>query len=75
MITRMTSTLYTKETLKSWYRDDKKQMWELLSVSDIAYTIFVLENHSDVWKQEWRLHVDNQHTSNVGRRSSMSTRS
>ncbi len=56
MITRMTSSLYTKETLKSWYRDDekkKKQLWELLSVSDIAYTIFVLENHSEVWKQEW----------------------
>ena len=33
-------------------------------MSDIAYTIF-LENHSEVWKQEWRFHVDIQHTSNV----------
>jgi hypothetical protein len=38
-------------------------MWELLSVSDMAYTIF-LENHSEVWKQEWRFHVNNHHTSN-----------
>ena len=68
MITRMTSALYMKENLKSWYRDDEKknkQLWELLSVSDMAYTIFVLENHSEMWKQEWRIHIDNQHTSNV----------
>ena len=68
MITRMTSALYTKETLKSWYRDEEKknkQLWELLSVSDIAYTIFVLENHSEVWKQEWRFHSDNPNSSQI----------
>ena len=68
MITRMSSSLYTKETLKSWYRDGEKknkQLWELLSVSDIAYTIFVLENHSEVWKQEWRFHMDNPNASQI----------
>jgi len=68
MITRMASALYTKETLKSWYRDEEKknkQLWELLSVSDIAYTIFVLENHSEVWKQEWRFHWDNPNSSQI----------
>ena len=68
MITRMTSALYTKDNLRSWYRDDGRedtQLWELESVSDIANTIFVLENHGEVWKQEWKFHVDNQHTLNV----------
>jgi hypothetical protein len=51
LITRMTSALYMKEILRSWYRDDEKKykhLWELLSVSDVAYTIFVLENHSEI---------------------------
>ena len=50
-------------------------LWELLSVSDNAYTIFVLENHSEVWKQEWRFHMDNPNTSHVEKESSVNTRS
>ena len=36
LITRMISALYTKEILRSWYRDDKmkgKQLWELVTFS------------------------------------------
>jgi hypothetical protein len=35
----MTHALYTKDTLRRWYRDDgkkDKQLWELVTVSDIA---------------------------------------
>ena len=68
MVTHMTSALYTKDTLTSWYREDetkKKQLWELITVSDMAYTIFVLENHGDVWKQERKFHPENIHTSTI----------
>ncbi len=34
-------------------------------MSDIAYAIFVLENHSEVWKQEWRFHMDNPNASQI----------
>ena len=64
----MTSVLYTKESVRTWYRDegnDGKQLWEFMTVSDIAYTIFVLKNHGEVWKQDWKLHEDNHYTSNV----------
>ncbi len=39
MVTHMTSALYTKDILTSWYREDetkKKQLWELITVSDMA---------------------------------------
>jgi len=64
----MISALYTNETLRTWYRDEGtngKQLWEFMTVSDISYTIFVLENHGEVWKQDWKFHKDNHHTSTV----------
>ena len=36
-----------------------------MTVSDIAYTIFVLENHGEVCKQDWKFHEDNHYTSNA----------
>ena len=77
LITQMTSALYTKESIWTWYRDegnDGKQIWEFMTVSDIAYTIFVLENHGEVWKQDWKLHEDNPYTSNVEKESTASAR-
>jgi hypothetical protein len=68
LITQITSALYTNESILTCYRDegnDGKQLWGFMTVSDIAYTIFVLENHGEVWKQDWKFHVDNHYTSNA----------
>ena len=37
----------------------------MVTISDIAYTIFGLENHSDIWTQGWKFHIDDKHTSNI----------
>ena len=37
----------------------KKDFWELLSDSDIAYTFYVLKNNSAVWEQVKKYHADN----------------
>jgi hypothetical protein len=48
---RMTWTIYTKDDILKMVENDKCKgdFWQLVSGSDIAYTIYVLKNKAAVW--------------------------
>jgi len=53
-----------KDKIWKWCQNEYcgQDFWEMVTYSDIAYTLYALKNYLDAWEQKWRFHQDSSST-------------